>query len=186
MRDIGFPALLLLAACASCSQTDGTVSPKSAKGTPGTRAGPAPQPTARPVPPPLKVAAWVNSEPLVLADLKGKVVVVAFWAYFNGPSRTRLMPHLSELHEKHKAEGLVAIGVTEDSKEDTEKFAKDKGIACPLAIDNMVEEKGQTFDAYQVAGMPTVVLVARDGTIAWRGPGGDLTDPMVLAELAKR
>jgi len=112
-------------------------------------------------------------------------VVLDFWAIFCGPCR-KLVPHLNQLHATHKAEGLVVIGVTEDRKADVEKFAQDRKLTYPLALDTLVDSEGQTHNSYRVVAIPTVFLIGRDGNVAWTGPGERLTDEMVLAELAKK
>jgi thiol-disulfide isomerase/thioredoxin len=137
------------------------------------------------LPPPLQASAWLNSEPLILAELKGKVVVLDFWSMYCGPCR-KIMPHLSELYRKQKAEGLVVIGVTEDVKAELEGFLKENPVAYPLAVDRIVNGEGMTTNAYGIQAIPTAWLIGRDGKVAWKGHGDKLTDEMVLAELAKK
>lgn len=60
---------------------------------------------------PLEVEAWVNGTPLTAADLKGKVVLLDFWAVWFGPCLAAL-PRLREWHEKYADQGLVIIGLT--------------------------------------------------------------------------
>jgi len=136
-------------------------------------------------PPALRIAQWYGTEPLTLEGLKGKVVLLDFWNTMCGPCR-KLMPHLDELYRRHKAEGLVVIGVTEDEKNDLEEYVKGTPVGYPLAIDEMKGGSGVTFDAYKIVAVPTVVLIGRDGAVVWRGTGEKLTDAMVLAELAKK
>jgi len=169
---------LLLISCEARSK-NGLNPPKGGK---PTKRGSAAKPTA---PPPLQIAHWINAKPVKLADLKGKVVVLDFWSSFCGPC-TKLMPHLNSLYEKHKAKGLVVIGVTEDDKADVGKFLKDKTISYPLAIDRRLEGEGQTLTTYKIVFIPAVWLIARDGTVVWKGRGQDLTDQMVEAELKKK
>jgi thiol-disulfide isomerase/thioredoxin len=60
---------------------------------------------------PLDVAVWVNGLPLTDGDLKGKVVLLDFWAVWCGPC-IRSFPHLREWNEKYGEKGLVTIGLT--------------------------------------------------------------------------
>jgi len=136
-------------------------------------------------PPALAIAAWFGSDPLTLDGLKGKVVVIDFWNTTCGPCR-KLMPHLEGLYNKHKAEGLVVIGVTEDDKADLEEFLKKNPVAYPIAADALKGGTGQTFDAYKIGSIPTACLIARDGSLAWKGPGNKLTDDLILAELRRK
>ncbi len=144
--------------------------------------GKAPAKPPRPSPPPLAAADWLNSPPLKLADLKGKVVVLDFWSVYCGPCR-KLLPHLAALYEKHKKAGLVVIGVSIDPKADVEAFLKKHPIPYPIAIDKVVEGEEQTAKAYGVVAIPTVWVIGRDGTVAWKGPGDKLTEKVILDEL---
>ncbi len=172
------PIVLLLAAAVLLSACD-----KGAEPPKGTDAK---APAAKTIaPPPLTIAAWFGSDPLTLDGLKGKVVVLDFWNIGCSPCR-KLMPHLAALYARHKAEGLVVIGITNDEKGDLETFLKDNPAGYPIAMDTVKGGTEQTFDAYGIQGIPTICLIARDGSLAWKGPGDRLTDAMVQAELSKK
>ena len=180
-------ALLLVALAAASCQQGGDRKAKPEERAVATKGGPktAVVADAEKKPPPLQIEAWVNSEPLELADLKGKVVVLDFWAIYCAPC-VKLMPHLGELYGKHKAEGLIVIGVTENRKGEVETFAQRHKIAYPLAIDKLVEGAGQTHHAYGIVALPMAYVVGRDGRVAWQGRGDQLTAETILAELAKK
>ena len=131
---------------------------------------------------------WLGSQARSLASVKGKVVVVDFWATWCGPCRV-VMPGLSKMYEKYKDKGLVVMGLTRfyakgylpanpeqmtggggesvrDMTEETymqhlKDFKKNAEIAYPF----VVGEKSD-FEAYQVRGIPTVAVVGRDGKVA--------------------
>jgi thiol-disulfide isomerase/thioredoxin len=66
------------------------------------------------------IVAWKNSEPIKLADLRGKVVVLDFWGYWCGPCVYR-MPDLFDVYDKYHDQGLDVIGVHVDLGEDEEE-----------------------------------------------------------------
>src|SRR6516164_2792037 len=53
---------------------------------------------------------WINSQPLKLESLRGKVVLIDFWA-FDCPNCAEAMPHVKEMYDKYGKDGLVVIGV---------------------------------------------------------------------------
>jgi len=111
-------------------------------------------------PPELALANWLNSEARTLSDLKGKIVVLDFWATWCGPCINSI-PHTNELAEKYK-DDVVFIGVC--AKRGSEKFestVSGKGIEYPVAID--VDDR--TGDAYRLNGYPDYYIVDRDGTL---------------------
>jgi cytochrome c biogenesis protein CcdA/thiol-disulfide isomerase/thioredoxin len=94
------------------------------------------------VAPPLAGAVeWLNSPPLTLAQLKGKVVVVDFWTY-SCINCLRSLPYVRAWAEKYKEQGLVVIGVHapefafEKNVDNVKKAVADLHIGYPVAIDN--------------------------------------------------
>jgi len=109
-----------------------------------------------------------------LRDLRGKVVVVDFWATWCGPCRA-LMPHIQKMHEQWASKGLVVLGL--DVGEDAAtvaKFAKAQSYTFRLLLD---AEPGVT-GPYFVQAYPTTFVIDRSGRIAFRDMGsgqpGDL------------
>ena len=121
------------------------------------------------------IDAWLNSEPLRLAELRGKVVLLDFWT-FGCVNCIRTLPHLRDWHARYGAEGLVVIGVH------TPEFAHERPLPAlrdaaarhdlryPIAQDNAY----RSWNAYGVRYWPAQILIDRDGRIAWRhyGEGG--------------
>jgi thiol-disulfide isomerase/thioredoxin len=132
---------------------------------------------------PLNVEAWVNGEPLTDADLKGKVVLLDFWAVWCGPC-IATFPHLREWHEKYADKGLVLVGLTryykytwnaeaqrasrseddvtpEQEQEMLTKFAEHHELKHRFAI----QSDDTLGEYYKVSGIPHVVLIDRAGKV---------------------
>ncbi len=96
-----------------------------------------------------------------LADLKGKVVYVDFWASWCAPCK-QSFPWMNEMQAKHGARGLQVVGVTVDRKrEDAEKFV----AAVPARFAVAFDASGKVAEAYQPKGMPTSFLIGADGVV---------------------
>ncbi len=98
---------------------------------------------------------------LRLAEQRGQVVLINFWASWCGPCRVE-MPHLNKLHDKYKAGGFMVLGVNiDDDPRHGAATAARWGIRFPVLLD---AEKSVTR-AYDLGAMPSTVLVDRDGRI---------------------
>ena len=86
--------------------------------------------------PELPKSTWVNSKPLTIAALKGKVVVLDFWATGCGPCRND-PPLLESIHKKSSESGIIVIGVHNSGGDagEIEKFAKEMNLTYPMLID---------------------------------------------------
>jgi len=85
--------------------------------------------------------AWINSPPLTLASLHGKVVLIDFWTY-SCINCLRTLPYIKAWNEKYKDSGLVVIGVHtpefpfEKDESNVRKAVRDLGVTYPVAMDN--------------------------------------------------
>jgi len=109
---------------------------------------------------------WINTPPLKLESLKGKVVLIDFWA-FDCPNCAEAMPHVMELQKKYAKDGLVIIGVHTpriDYEKDVAKIreaVKKKGIDYPVVVDNQYTIWGD----YLCDAWPNVFVVDQQGVI---------------------
>ncbi len=97
-----------------------------------------------------------------LAALRGKVVLMDFWATWCGPCLKDL-PALQQIHTEFRDRGLVLIGI--DAGEDREtvnKFLDQTKLSYPIILINGTS----VLESYSVTAFPTVVLIDRDGKIA--------------------
>jgi thiol-disulfide isomerase/thioredoxin len=138
-----------------------------------------------------KIKGYVNinnneSNPLTLAELKGKVVLVDFWTY-SCINCIRTFPYLAEWNNKYADDGLVIVGVHTPEFEfeknvDNVKSAVQKyGIAYPVIQDN---EKG-TWNAYENRYWPRKYIVDHEGYIRYDhiGEGGYAETEKVIQSL---
>jgi peroxiredoxin/outer membrane lipoprotein-sorting protein len=118
-----------------------------------------------------------NGHPVNLHDLRGKVVVVDFWASWCGPCRAE-MPVLQQMHTDLAASGLVVLGL--DVGEDAETvaaFAKRQSYTFPL----LLGAEPNVSARYFVEAYPTTFVVDRRGRIAFRDLGGEPPDKLRAA-----
>lgn len=102
-----------------------------------------------------------------LSDYRGQVVLVNFWATWCPPCRAEI-PALEAAHQAHRDDGLVILGVSvEDPPELIELFLREVDITYPILLDR----NGTVYRAYRAPGLPTTVLVDRDGIIQVRHIG---------------
>jgi len=123
----------------------------------------------------------LNGNRVSLADQRGKIVLVDFWATWCGPCLKEL-PHIQQLHEEYRERGLMVLAISTDSQ--TEKvlpFVEKEGYTFPvLYADSQVQT------AYGVRGIPAVYLIDRQGFLRFQkvgfGPGGE---KILIAEVEK-
>lgn len=104
----------------------------------------------------------LGGETLSQEQLRGKVVLVNFWATWCGPCRME-MPALQAMYERHRAEGLVLLGLSVDRGGDqvVRDYVRERGVTYPVAIVGAAEEAA--FGG--VRGYPTSFLVDRKGVV---------------------
>jgi thiol-disulfide isomerase/thioredoxin len=133
-----------------------------------------------------EITGYINTEPINLKDLKGKVVLVDFWTY-SCINCIRTIPYLVDWNEKYADKGLVIVGIHSPEFEfekniDNVKAAVQKyGLKYPVLQDN---DKG-TWDAYQNRYWPRKYLIDNEGYIRYDhiGEGGYAETEKVIQSL---
>jgi peroxiredoxin len=111
----------------------------------------------------------LDGRKLKLSDLRGKAVIVNFWATWCVPCREE-MPHLVQLYNKYKSRGLEIVAVSSDAPEDRSKvlaFAKEYNLTFPVAVD-----QGAVL-AYGVNQYPTTNFIDPQGRLRYQSFGFD-------------
>jgi len=107
----------------------------------------------------------LDGRSLKLSSLRGKAVLLNFWATYCGPCKVE-MPWFVELQNEYGPQGFQIIGVAMDdaSTEDIAKFAKDMGVNYPILIGK--EAVGQSYGGVNV--LPTTFFLDRNGKVIAR------------------
>lgn len=134
------------------------------------------------------ITNWINTNPLTMQKLRGKVVLIDFWTY-TCINCIRTLPYITKWDEKYKNEGLVIIGVhtpefefeknTENVKEAIEKY----NIKYPVAQDNDYA----TWNAYSNLYWPAKYLIDANGNVRYThfGEGNYDETEKAIQELLK-
>ena len=116
-----------------------------------------------------------------LSDYKGNVILINFWATWC-PSCKAEIPDLEAAYRAHKGEGFVVLGVDlQEPRQAVERFVADMGMTYPVLLD----ENGSLMKEYRALGLPTSLIVDRDGVIRVRHAGSLSADQLdkYLADL---
>ena len=139
--------------------------------------------------PEISVKEWLVGEPTSLAELRGRVVLLEFWATWCKPCQ-EMFPKLNELHQIEGPRGLevialtrhyMAYGGTEESK------IEERGLMLGMVNQHQVgfrvgiAEDERLQAVFGANGLPTIVLVDRNGIVRYAGPGEN--DPVFNKEL---
>jgi peroxiredoxin len=121
----------------------------------------------------------VDGKSLKLSELKGHPVMLDFWATWCGPCVASL-PHTQEVYEKGKDVGLQVIAISDESNDTVSKFIKENKYTFPVGLD----AKDEASSAYKVDGIPTTVVIDKDGKVVTYILGGG-QDEEINKALAK-
>ncbi len=128
-----------------------------------------------PMAPEIRSEQWLNTEPLSMQALRGKVILVEFWT-FGCWNCEHVEPYIKQWYKKYKDKGLVVIGVHtpefayERKLSSLRNYLDKHAIQYAVAVDN----DSHTWRAFQNWAWPTIYLIGKKGHIRYKriGEGG--------------
>lgn len=106
-------------------------------------------------------------ETIQLSDLKGKGVMLNFWATYCKPCEKE-MPYMEELYPKYKEQGLEIVALSLDATEPViHQFINKYDLTFPVVHDN----KGQIMDLYKIGPIPSTYFISPEGKIVEKVEG---------------
>jgi len=115
-----------------------------------------------------------------LESLRGKVVVMDFWATWCTPCKAA-MPGVQKLHEKFNGRPVAVFGITVNERGDPAKYMKEMGYTYGLLL-----EGEQVAKAYRVKAVPVFYVIGPDGKIIYRKTGFDPDDEQKLVKVIEK
>src|SRR5215813_6973261 len=128
--------------------------------------------TKAPVAPEISGGQWINSEPLTLQSLRGRVVLIEFWTFGCYNCRNTL-PTIKSWDARYREEGLTIIGVhtpETDSESNVDQLRREISvleIKYPVVTDNDYA----AWKAYKVEAWPTLFVLDKQGHVRWTHVG---------------
>ncbi len=174
-----FPAIVGMAIIASAC-TGGTASDSDGAAATSSRVTVSPTRVRIGDPAPVYAARTIAGDPVSLADLRGRVVLLNIWATWCHPCRTEI-PELQALFEKEQARGLEVVGVSIDAggeDEDVAEFAEKYGVTYPIWRDG----DGRVSTTFAAVGVPASYLIDREGVLRWSHLGPVTASDPALAQ----
>ncbi len=111
----------------------------------------------------------LGGAPTQLSDLRGKIVLIDFFASWCEPCRKEL-PELEKLHREFAPQGLVLLGINLDRER---KNAVEMTRQLALSFRVLCDSEGKVAELYDPPKMPTSYLIDKSGNLAFINPGFD-------------
>jgi len=139
-----------------------------------------PMPKVGELAPEISAADWINlNKPVTLKDLRGKVVLVEFWATWCGPC-VDAIPHLNELNEKYPAKSFQLLSFVEEGHKTMDRFLIRKSVKYPIGLESTL------LDDYGITGIPHAFILDRNGRVLWHGHSASPEMETILAAELKK
>ena len=123
----------------------------------------------------------LDQQPVSLGDLRGKPVVLNFWATWCLACIYE-MPFLQEIHEEYSGSGLVLLAINAgESQSQVEKFLQSNNLSLPVLLDT----RGIVNQQYHIQWLPTTLFIDEDGVIQERRIGPFINAAQIEEQLSK-
>ena len=117
----------------------------------------------------------LDGKPVTLKDLRGKGVVLNFWATWCPPCRAE-MAALNQVQQDLADRGLVVLGVNQlEDSQTVQRFMQSQGLSFPIALDSF----GNASQAYRVSALPSTYFIDRNGIIQDVVFGGPMAQALI-------
>jgi thiol-disulfide isomerase/thioredoxin len=145
-------------------------------------------------PPEITADEWIDQQPTKLSQLRGRVVLLDFWAPWCGPCRVTF-PRLQKLYENYKDKGLVILGVTNffghaEGKELTHPqeldYLRDFKKKFRLPYGFAIADSEENDRNYGVSSIPTTFLIDRRGVVRFISIGSSDEENSALTKMIKK
>ncbi len=135
-----------------------------------------PSPLVGRVAPPFDLQLFTGSR-LTLAELRGRVVVLNFWASWCVPACTDEAPSLQAIWEQYRTKGVTVVGVNiQDREAPARAFIQRFGLTFPMGMD----PRGRISIDYGVYGVPETYVIDRSGRTVYKHAGAVSEDQLAL------
>jgi thiol-disulfide isomerase/thioredoxin len=128
--------------------------------------------------PEISAKEWINLKtPATVKSLRGKVLVLEFWATWCGPCAQGI-PHLNELYKKYAEKDVQLLSFVKEGHQTMDRFLQKTPVSYPIALEST------SLEDYGISGIPHAFVVDRAGKIIWHGyPDASEMDKVITAAL---